>query len=135
MKGKKKIYFVILSLSVILLAGKTLHPGPIKVTELPLGQTVLLPPSAPDTGQLIPVSFLPIASETEIVAGLVVYDDPRTKRPVDYLELYDASGALLLISWVDRFGIHRTAMDRGLLLKDDSKLEGVLVLLPEGTLT
>jgi len=49
------------------------------------------------------------------------------------MELYDGAGSLLLVSWVDRFGIRRTAMDRGLLQEEASRLEGVLVLLQEGT--
>ncbi len=62
-----------------------------------------------------------------------MYDDPQTERPVDYLELYDGSGGLVLVSWVDRFGIRRMAMDRGLLQEEASELEGILVLLLQGT--
>ena len=79
------------------------------------------------------VSFVTMAPEAEIIGALASYDDPKTRRSVDYLELYDGTGSLLLISWVDRFGIRRTAMDRGLLQEEASRLEGVLVLLQEGT--
>ena len=64
---------------------------------------------------------------------MAVYDDPQTRWSVDLLELYDEAGALLSVSWVDKFGIRRTAMDRGLLQEETSRLEGVFVLLPEGT--
>ena len=52
---------------------------------------------------LTQVSFDAIAPKAEIIAVLAVYDDPHTRSLVDYLDLYDD------FSWVDRFGIHRTA--------------------------
>ncbi len=52
---------------------------------------------------LTEVSFDTIAPKAEIIAVLAVYDDPHTRSLVDYLDLYDD------FSWVDRFGIHRTA--------------------------
>lgn len=132
-RTKLRIYSVILSLLVLLLSGRSLHAEPMRVTENLRSEKVLLPVSAPDKGRLILVTFVTIAPEAEIIAALALYDDPQTKRSVDYLELYDGSGSLLLASWVDRFGIRRTAMDRGLLQEGASKLEGVLVLLLEGT--
>jgi hypothetical protein len=133
MEEKNKIYFVILSVFLLLLSGRSLYAEPMKVTENLRREAVLLPSSAPDKSQLILVSSVRITSEGEVMALLALYDDPRTKRPVDYLELYDFSGGLLLVSWVDRFGIRRTAMDRGLLQEKTSNLEGILVLLAEGT--
>ena len=130
---KQRIYLVILSLSLLFLSGISLHAEPMRVTENLRRERVLLPSSAPDKDRLILVAFVTIAPEAEIIGALAVYDDPRTKRPVDYLELYDGSGGLLLASWVDRFGIRRIAMDRGLLQEEASTLEGILVLLPEGT--
>ncbi len=64
--------------------------------------------------RLTGVSFDTIAPKTEIIAVLPVYDNPQTKRLVGYLDLYDSSEGLLLVRWVDRFGIRRTAMDRRL---------------------
>lgn len=133
MGEKNKIYFVILGVFLLLLSGRSLYAEPMKVTENLRREAVLLPSSAPDKGQLILVSSVRITSEGEVMALLAVYDDPRTKRSMDYLELYDFSGGLLLVSWVDRFGIRRTAMDSGLLQEKASQLEGVLVLLAEGT--
>jgi hypothetical protein len=133
MEEKNKIYFVILSVFLLLLSGRSLYAEPMKVTENLRREAVLLPSSAPDKSQLILVSSVRITSEGEVMALLALYDDPRTKRPVDYLELYDFSGGLLLVSWIDRFGIRRTAMDRGLLQEKASNLEGILVLLAEGT--
>ena len=133
MKGKSKIYFVILGLPVLLLSIGSLHAEPVPVTENLRGETVLLPPSAPARGQLVLVSFVTIIPEAEVIASVAAYDDPQTSRSIDYLELYDEAGSLLLVSWVDSFGILRTAMDRGLLQEEASRLEGVLVLLQEGT--
>jgi len=133
MKDKNKIYFIILGLTFLLLLGGSLHAEPIRVTENLRGETVLLPSSAPETDRLMLVSFVTMAPEAEIIGALAAYDDPKTRRSVDYLELYDGTGSLLLISWVDSFGILRTAMDRGLLQEEASRLEGVLVLLQEGT--
>ncbi len=133
MKGKSKIYFVILGLPVLLLSIGSLHAEPVPVTENLRGETVLLPPSAPERGQLVLVSFVMITPEAEVIASVAAYDDPKSRWSVDYMELYDGAGSLLLVSWVDRFGIRRTAMDRGLLQEEASRLEGVLVLLQEGT--
>ena len=133
MKDKQKIYFIIMGLSLLILSGGSLHAEPMRVTENLRRERVLLPPSVPERDHLILVSFVTIAAEAEAIATMAVYDDPQTRWPVDYFELYDGAGALLSVSWVDRFGIRRTAMDRGLLQEEASRLEGVLVLLPEGT--
>lgn len=93
-------------------------------------QTILLPPSAPDRSRLALIDFSVIVDEDGEIGILLVYDDPRTKREVDYLELYSMLGDLLSASWIDRFGICRVAMDRGLLNKDDPYLERVFVLVP-----
>ncbi len=111
----------------------SIHAEPMRVTENLRKETVLLPSSAPKTDRLMLVSVVTMAPEAEIIGALAAYDDPKTRRAVDYLELYDGAGSLLLVSWVDRFGIRRTAMDRGLLQEEASRLEGVLVLLQEGT--
>ncbi len=112
--------------------GLPLHAETIRVTENLRGEKVVLPPSAPEIDQLMLVSFFTIAPEAEMIAALAVYDDPETSWPVDYFELYDGAGALLLVSWVDRFGIRRTAMDSGLLQEEAWGPEGILILLQEG---
>ena len=133
MKTNRPFLAGALGLSLILLFSGSLHAETIRVTENLRGETVLLPSSAPETDRLMLVSFVTMAPESEIIGALAAYDDPITKRSVDYLELYDGAGSLLLVSWVDRFGIRRTAMDSGLLQEEASGLEGVLVLLQEGT--
>ncbi len=110
----------------------SIYAEPMRVTENLRKERVLLPPAAPERSQLILVSFVMITPEAEVIASVAAYDDPQTIWSVDYAELYDQAGGLLLVSWVDRFGIRRTAMDRGLLQEEASKLEGILVLLSEG---
>ncbi len=132
MKANNKIYLIIMGLSFLLISGGSLHAEQMRVTENLRKETVLLPPSTPERSQLILVSFSTITAEGEIIAALAVYDDPRTRKPDDYLELYDEAGGLLSVSWVDSFCIRRTAMDRGLLQEEASRLEGILVLIPEG---
>jgi hypothetical protein len=133
MKEKRKI-FVVLSLAILLLSARSLHADFMNTIENLRGEFVLLPVSAPKKNQLVLVSSVTLARKAEIIGALAIYDDPQTKRPVDYLELYDRTDALLLISWIDRFGIRRTAVDHALLRGDASESKGVLVLLLEGTL-
>jgi len=121
-----------LILPLLLFFAGNLYAEPMRVAENLRSEAVLVPLSMPNKSQLTPVSFITLSSDAEIVGALVLYDDPQTQRPVDYLELYDGSGGLLLITWVDRFGIRRTAVDRGLLDREAPELEGVLILLPEG---
>ncbi len=123
-----------LGFSLLLLSGGGLHAGTMRVTENLRGETILVPPSVPDTDRLILVSFVRIVP-AEILAALAVYDDPKTRWSVDYVELYDEAGGLLSVSWVDAFCIRRTAVDRGLLEEDPVRLDGVLILVPEGTPT
>jgi len=111
----------------------SLRAEPVRVAVNLRGETVLLPPSAPERERLLLTSFFTINAETEIIAAMAVYDDPQTGTQVDYVELYDSKGGLLSVGWVDRFGIQRTAMDYGLLEEEASGLKGVLVLLIEGT--
>ena len=54
-----------------------------------------------------------------------------TQTPTDYWELYDKQGELLAISWFDRFGIQRTAIDRG-IVEQKNQLERVFVVVLDG---
>lgn len=83
------------------------------------------PALIPDTNKLTIVSFSTVGIGNDLRA-VVVYDDPATKRPVDYVALYDRTGELLALTWFDRFGIERMAVDRG-LLDNTSHREGVFV--------
>jgi hypothetical protein len=87
--------------------------------------------SLPAKDRLNLVTRMPIAAQGELVGEFVAYDDLTTTRPTDYLELYNGAGALLAVSWFDRFGIERLALDQGLVQRDD-KLEGTFVLVVSG---
>jgi len=108
------------------------HSASMRVTENLRGQVVLLPLSAPETDRLTLVSFITIVPDAEVLAAIAVYDNPETTKPVDYIEFYDGVGNLLQASWIDKYGIRRTAIDRGLLQQEPTGLEGVLTLISEG---
>jgi hypothetical protein len=66
-----------------------------------------------------------------ILGRVAVYDDSTTQRPADYLELYNNTDNLVAVSWFDRYGIERTAVDRGLLEGKD-ELRGIFVFVFDG---
>jgi hypothetical protein len=51
---------------------------------------------------------------------------------VDYTEIYDLGGNLVLIAWTDRFGIYQVAMDEVLLSEQSDLYERRLVLVTTG---
>ena len=108
------------------------HSKSMRVTANLRGGVVLLPPSAPETDRLTLVSLVTIVPDAEVLAAVAVYDNPETTKPVDYIEFYDGVGNLLQASWIDKYGIRRTAVDRGLLQEEPSGLEGVFTLILEG---
>jgi hypothetical protein len=68
----------------------------------------------------------PLLADGVKLGTVVLYDDPATRREADYLELYDGQGELVVVSWFDRFGIQRVAVDRAFVAGEE-KLEGVFV--------
>jgi hypothetical protein len=80
----------------------------------------------------VPQRVLKVIQSSPLVAGgmkigtAVFYDDPSTRRAADYLELYDGQGGLFAVSWFDRFGIQRIAVDRA-FVDGEERLEGVFV--------
>ena len=75
----------------------------------------------------------PLIIENRTIGEVVVYDDPRTKRPADYFGLYDLNGELLAVGWFDQFGIQRIAVDRN-LVDDADESQGAFVYLVDGQL-
>lgn len=146
MKTDSRIFLAILSLLALSSCSQNFpahvtttptskHVEPLEAMERPHHETALLPAPPRENDELIPISLVGIGTEQEITGFLALYDNPRTNRPVDYIELYDPDGNLLLIEWIDKFGITRTAVDQGLLEEGGPNLQGVLVLLLEGTPT
>jgi len=75
---------------------------------------------------LIVIQQSPVIAAGIRLATVVLYDDPSTRRAADYLELYDGGGGLVAVSWFDRFGIQRIAVDRA-FADGRERLEGVFV--------
>lgn len=106
----------------------------LNVTENRRQEQVITPASTPDRNRMAVVQTLTFMEE-ELGAGvLVFYDDSRTKWKIDYIELYDLEGSLLVVTWIDRFGACQVAIDQGLLDPDDPSIDGVLVTLEVGTM-
>jgi hypothetical protein len=132
MNFKRKVHCVVLSLFLFLIVGQYADAEESRPREPFARRSAVLPPSAPEKERLVWVSVITIAPEADVIAAIGLYDDPETERPVDYVELYDSRGGLMGIGWVDRYGILRIAVDRGLLGGEPAVLEGLFVLLPEG---
>jgi hypothetical protein len=124
-----KVFVLIVSLCAQLSFAAPLRPE-IRIADRALAEAAPVPifgPKQPIT--LISSSRLIV--EGKAVGTVLVYDDPKTKRPADYFELYNSTGDLVAIGWFDRFGIRRMILD-GSLLDGADGLEGVFVFLVEG---
>jgi hypothetical protein len=130
MRGKYKAAFAaflvlgLFAVVFILLAAAPLH------SEDYLSDNSSGTITPPDPNKLNIVAMSTVTSGSEMRA-IVVYDDPATSRPVDYIAMYSPSGELLALSWFDRFGIERMAVDRGLLENTDQP-EGIFVAFSTG---
>jgi hypothetical protein len=89
------------------------------------------PASLPERNHLHLISTLPVTVEGEILGRVAVYDDSTTQRSADCLELYNSAGTLVAVSWFDRYGIRRIAVDRG-LLEGRVELKGIFVVVLDG---
>jgi hypothetical protein len=118
--------------ALLLLAGEG-RSEPLRIAENLPNETILLPQGAPDRGQLVLTQYGMVEEERGGVGIMIFYDDPRTKLELDYIELYDVRGDLLLVSWIDRFGVCQVAIDRALLNRDEPAVDGILVLITGGT--
>jgi hypothetical protein len=131
----KKIIFSLLVLLPVLFLSQRIESQQLRIGDNLRHEKVLLPPSVPDKDRLVVTDYETVLDEGDGVGILVFYDDPRTKLEVDYIELYDIAGNLLLVSWIDRFGICQVAMDRGLLDEKHPNVAGVLVIMTTGGMT
>src|SRR5262245_59438548 len=129
MPSKNRIKLVILGLIVQLFVVGHANAQPVEVTDNASGWEI--PDTASKIGFLVRISTVPCVVESNIVVKFIVYDDPTIERLVDYWELYDNDGDRVAISWFDRFGIERLAIDRGLVDEGD-KLEGAFVVFSDG---
>src|SRR6266404_6810367 len=127
---RNKIYFIILGIIVRVLFFGDVRADELQPSDNATGQEIA---TAPEQHDMSLVSFDPWVVEGEVLGTLAayVYDDVTTERAADYWELYDKKGDLLAVGWFDRFGIQRTAVDRGIVEKGD-ELEGIFVVVLDG---
>ena len=108
-------------------------PNPqLKFGENLRHERVILPPSTPERAQMTVVDNVMYLDEEGAAGILIYYDDMRTRWEIDYIEFFDVDGELLLIAWIDRFGICHVAMDRGLLNARNPRIDGTLVIIDVG---
>ena len=77
------------------------------------------------------MKYSPVVAAGVRLGMAVVYDDPATRRSGDYLEFYDGEGGLVAVSWFDRFGIQRIAVDRA-FVDGEARLAGVFIAVVDG---
>ena len=130
MKFNTKVYFILQFVGLLFFLGFMAIKA-LEAADSALEPEALLTAAGLEHPSLTLVSFSSLLIAGNTVGKVLIYDDPTTKRPADYFELYDADDDLFAVSWFDRFGIQRVAVDRGLLEEAD-KLEGVFVILLEG---
>jgi hypothetical protein len=129
-KFNTKVYLILQFVGLLFFLGFMAIKS-LEAADSALEPEALLTAAGLEHPSLTLVSFSSLLIAGNTVGKVLIYDDPTTERPADYFELYDADDDLFAVSWFDRFGIQRVAVDRGLLEEAD-KLEGVFVLLLEG---
>ena len=128
----KKLLSALMMVAALLLLGDAGGNEPLRIGENLRHENVLLPYGTPDKSQLVVTDHVMVEEEGGGVGIMIFYDDPRTKLDIDYREFYGISGDLLLVSWIDRFGVCQVAIDRALLVEKPQSLDGVLVLITSG---
>ena len=130
MAFRNKIYFIVLGI-----VAQLFFFGDVRANELPprdnaTEQEIF---TVPGHYRMTLVSSQPWVVEGKVSGTLAayVYNDMTTERPADYWELCGSDGDLIAISWFDRFGIQRLAVDRGLIEESD-KFEGDFVVFIDG---
>ncbi len=124
--------FLLCSTANVLEAG-ALSSSP-RVTRNLRGETVVIPHTAPETRSFLLVTYYTMNVDEQLVAIVAIYDDPVTPHKIDYAEIYQGTGHLLGIAWLDEFGVRHSAVDYGLIDEDSASVTGVLVLVDEGNL-
>jgi hypothetical protein len=130
MAFRNKTYFVVVGIVVQLLFFSDLRAEELRPRDNATEQEIA---AAPGHHAMTLVSSQPWVVEGKVLGTLTayVYDDVTTDRPADYWKLYDKEDNLLAVGWFDKFGIQRTAIDRGIVEQED-KLEGIFVVVLDG---
>jgi hypothetical protein len=97
----------------------------VRAADIEWGRSISAPGEAAQRALKVIQSSPLVAGDVKLGTA-VLYDDPATRRAADYLELYDGQGELVVVSWFDRFGIQRIAVDRAFVAGEE-RLEGVFV--------
>jgi len=126
----KKLCASIFLIVAVLLGSQGLAEQLRVAENLRQGQ-VMMPASVPERSRMTIVDHIMFV-DSGVAAILIFYDDKTTERELDYIEVYDVEGNLLLLSWIDKTGVCLVAMDRGLLNSDDPEVDGTLVMVGVG---
>ena len=126
----KKLCASIVLIVAVLLGSQGLAEQLRVAENLRQGQ-VMMPASVPERSRMTIVDHIMFV-DSGVAAILIFYDDKTTERELDYIEVYDVEGNLLLLSWIDKTGVCLVAMDRGLLNSDDPEVDGTLVMVGVG---
>ena len=129
MQFQSKFLVMVLGLFTQLFFAAPIHSDPVQSTHHTVRE--MFSASAPERHSLTLIAFSPLVVKGQTLGEVLVYDDPATKRPMDYFELYESTGELVAVGWFDRFGIQRIAVDRGMLENGD-KVEGAFVFFADG---
>ena len=129
----RRVLSAVLMLATLLFVCGEARTEPLRIGEVLRHENVLLPQGTPDRGQLVIIDYSIVAEAGGGVGVMIFYDDPRTKLNLDYIEVYDIGGDLVLVSWIDRVGVCQIAIDRALLNEHPPALDGILVLITGGT--
>src|ERR1044071_4046787 len=105
MKPKHRIVLIVAALCAHLCFAPAGFSDVIQTSDIAAPQQIFQ--FASSAHRLDLVSFFPIVVEGKKLGALLVYDDPKTTRDGDYLELYDNSAHLVAVGWYDEFGIQR----------------------------
>lgn len=119
-------------LFVPLFIGRPILGGEFMIGENLRHERVSLPANVPERNGMVIIDSWMFVEDGSGAGVLVFYDDPRTKIHFDYIELYDIEGSLLVVAWIDRFGICQVAMDRGLMNSADPAVDGTFVMVSVG---
>ena len=128
----KRSFFAVVMLAALLVVNQNGANEQLRLGDNLRHEHVLLPISTPDKTRFVVIDYVTLPDEDGATAIVACYDDLQTKLKIDYIELYDLAGNLLLVQWIDRYGISRFAMDRG-LFKEHPVVDRVLVLMNTGT--
>jgi hypothetical protein len=111
-----------------------MSPAQYRVVENLRHEEVVLPATAPDRARMVITDYAMVWDHQLPLLIMVSYDDLRTKTEVDYTEVYDLLGNLVVIAWTDRFGVYHVAVDEVLLSEEESDVpERRLVVVTGGT--